>query len=590
MEQINGYLQSLISASAYELHFEPNKSPFILSDHGVIEVSPTPLSGANISQLIFPIIPADAKQKLPNQPEIEFSYNNPTGNFGFVVKKSPAGFHVIVKPLEGSPDSGIGLSHFNTPAVENSSYQEPAMTAQNNSFFSVTSGDIPPAGGPATNDNKPPRRTSLDNIFESSSLEATANGTYETLADTSIADEIVPLDDYYFSQPEPAPVPAPSAPAPPVSVDEPASFVYEQSPAAARRMDVLFRKMAECGASDLHMSVSMPPMMRKDGRVMPLPCDENTINADGMRELLTSIMPSKNQEEFSERHDTDFAYEIKDLARFRCNIFMDRKGMGGVFRLIPTKILTAEQLNLPPAVLELCNLSKGLVVVTGPTGSGKSTTLAAMMDHLNERREDHVITIEDPIEFVHENKKCLVNQREVFNHTDSFKDALRAALREDPDILLVGEMRDLETIAIAIETAETGHLVFGTLHTTTAASTVDRIIDQFPADRQQQIRVMLSESLKGVIAQTLLPKKGGGRVAALEILIVTPAISNLIREGKTYQIASSMQTGKNIGMALLNESMIDLVKKGIVEAKDAYVKAVDKTGFEMLLTRNNLKM
>ena len=591
MEQINGYLQSLISASAYELHFEPNKSPFILSDHGVIEVSPTPLSGANISQLIFPIIPADAKQKLPNQPEIEFSYNNPTGNFGFVVKKSPAGFHVIVKPLEGSPDSGIGLSHFNTPAVENSSYQEPDMPAQNNPFFSVTSGDISPAGGPATNDNKPPRRTSLDNIFESSSLEATANGTYETLADTSIADEIVPLDDYYFSQPEPAPTPtAPSATAPPISVDEPASFVYEQDPSAARRMDVLFKKMAECGASDLHMSVSMPPMMRKDGRVMSLPCDENTLNADAMKVLLTSIMPRKNQEEFSERHDTDFAYEIKDLARFRCNIFMDRKGMGGVFRLIPTKILTAEQLNLPPAVLELCNLSKGLVVVTGPTGSGKSTTLAAMMDHLNDRREDHVITIEDPIEFVHENKKCLVNQREVFNHTDSFKDALRAALREDPDILLVGEMRDLETIAIAIETAETGHLVFGTLHTTTAASTVDRIIDQFPADRQQQIRVMLSESLKGVIAQTLLPKKGGGRVAALEILIVTPAISNLIREGKTYQIASSMQTGKNIGMALLNESMIDLVKKGIVEAKDAYVKAVDKTGFEMLLTRNNLKM
>jgi twitching motility protein PilT len=590
MEQINGYLQSLISASAYELHFEPNKSPFILSDHGVIEVSPTPLSGANISQLIFPIIPAEAKQKLPNQPEIEFSYNNPTGNFGFVVKKSPAGFHVIVKPLEAAPDSGIGLSTFGSPAFENTSYQEPDMPAQNNSVFSVTSGDIPTTAAPSIGDDKPPRRTSLDNIFESSSLEATTNSTFDTFADTSIQDDLVPLDDYYFSQPELAPVvpaaPAASAPA----IEVPASYAFESSPAAARRMDALFAKMAECGASDLHMSVSMPPMMRKDGRVMTLPCDENTLNAGAMKELLTSIMPGKNQEEFHERHDTDFAYEIKDLARFRCNIFMDRKGMGGVFRLIPTKILTAEQLNLPPAILELCNLSKGLVVVTGPTGSGKSTTLAAMMDYLNDRREDHVITIEDPIEFVHENKKCLVNQREVYNHTDSFKDALRAALREDPDVLLVGEMRDLETISIAIETAETGHLVFGTLHTTTAASTVDRIIDQFPADRQQQIRVMLSESLKGVIAQTLLPKKGGGRVAALEILIVTPAISNLIREGKTYQIGSSMQTGKNIGMALLNESMIDLVKKGIVEAKDAYIKAVDKTGFEMLLTRNNLKM
>jgi twitching motility protein PilT len=230
------------------------------------------------------------------------------------------------------------------------------------------------------------------------------------------------------------------------------------------------------------------------------------------------------------------------------------------------------------------------VVVTGPTGSGKSTTLCAMIDHINKNREDHIITIEDPIEFVHENNKCLVNQREVHNHTDSFKDALRAALREDPDILLVGEMRDLETISIAIETAETGHLVFGTLHTTTAASTVDRIIDQFPADRQQQIRVMLSESLKGVIAQTLLPKKGGGRVAALEVLIVTPAISNLIREGKTFQIPSAMQTGKNHGMVMLNDALYEHVQAGRVEPRDAYVKAVDKTGFETLLNRGGYKL
>jgi twitching motility protein PilT len=301
-------------------------------------------------------------------------------------------------------------------------------------------------------------------------------------------------------------------------------------------------------------------------------------------------MPEKNQEEFERRHDTDFAYEIKGLARFRANIFMDRKGMGGVFRIIPDKILTAQDLGLSEAILKLCELSKGLVVVTGPTGSGKSTTLCAMVDHINQNRDDHLITIEDPIEFVHDNKKCLVNQREVHNHTDSFKDALRAALREDPDILLVGEMRDLETISIAIETAETGHLVFGTLHTTTAASTVDRIIDQFPADRQQQIRVMLSESLKGVIAQTLLPKKGGGRIAALEVLIVTPAISNLIREGKTFQIPSAMQTGKQHGMVLLNDALLNLVQKGLVEAKDAYIKAVDKTGFEMALNRVGLKM
>jgi pilus retraction protein PilT len=372
-----------------------------------------------------------------------------------------------------------------------------------------------------------------------------------------------------------------------------AAAVFEQAranPRARASMDSLFHQMAELGASDLHMSVSMPPMVRKDGKMQKLDLNAPQLSADEMKTLLTSIMPSKNQEEFERRKDTDFAYEIPELARFRANIFADRKGMGGVFRIIPTKILTAEQLGLSPAIMSLCNLSKGLVVVTGPTGSGKSTTLCAMVDHINKSREDHIITIEDPIEFTHENQSCLVNQREVHNHTDSFKDALRAALREDPDILLVGEMRDLETVSIAIETAETGHLVFGTLHTTTACSTVDRIIDQFPADRQQQIRVMLSESLKGVISQTLLPKKGGGRIAALEVLIVTPAISNLIREGKTFQIPSAMQTGKQLGMVVLNDALFALVQKGLVEPRDAYIKAVDKPGFESMLTRNNMRM
>jgi twitching motility protein PilT len=264
---------------------------------------------------------------------------------------------------------------------------------------------------------------------------------------------------------------------------------------------------------------------------------------------------------------------------------MDRKGRGAVFRVIPSKILTAEDLGLSQAILQLCRLNKGLVLVTGPTGSGKSTTLCAMVDYINRTRDDHIITIEDPIEFVHENKKCLINQREVHTHTDSFKDALRAALREDPDILLVGEMRDLETVAIAIETAETGHLVFGTLHTTTAASTVDRVIDQFPTDRQAQIRIMLSESLKGVIAQTLCKKIGGGRVAALEVLIATGAVSNLIREGKTFQLPSMMQVGKAQGMVSLNDALMELVTKKLVEPQEAYTKAVDKTNFESLLKR-----
>src|SRR5436190_743287 len=266
------------------------------------------------------------------------------------------------------------------------------------------------------------------------------------------------------------------------------------------------------------------------------------------------------------------------LARFRVNAARDRKGPMAVFRVIPAQVVSVEQLNISKEVQQLCYLTKGLVLVTGPTGSGKSTPLCALADLINRTRTDHIITIEDPIEFVHENKKCVITQRQVGVHTDSFKRALRSALREDPDIVLVGEMRDLETIAIAIETAETGHLVFGTLHTTTAASTVDRIIDQFPADRQSQIRVMLSESLKGVIAQTLCKKLGGGRVAAREILLTTPAISNLIREGKTFQIPSIIQTSKQLGMLTLNDALLDLVEKKEVSPDEAYMKSAERAG------------
>ena len=350
-------------------------------------------------------------------------------------------------------------------------------------------------------------------------------------------------------------------------------------------IDVLFRLMCEAGASDLHLSVGTPPLIRKDGGIQPLDAAAPALDPAAVVRLLDPIMPEKNKQEFSERHDTDFAYEIAGLARFRANVFMDRKGRGGVFRVIPSDILTAEKLGLSQAILTLCKLNKGLVVVTGPTGSGKSTTLCGMIDYINRTRKDHIITIEDPIEFVHENKSCAINQREVHNHTMSFKNALRAALREDPDIILVGEMRDLETVAIAIETAETGHLVFGTLHTTTAASTVDRVIDQFPADRQSQIRIMLSESLKGVISQTLCKKIGGGRVAALEVLIVTPAVSNLIREAKTFQIQSMMQVGKAVGMVTLNDALMDLVAKKLITPEECYAKAIDKAGIDMQLKR-----
>ena len=350
---------------------------------------------------------------------------------------------------------------------------------------------------------------------------------------------------------------------------------------ARAAMEVLFRVLVDSGASDLHLRSGEPPLLRRHGELVRE--GQAAIPAERLETMLVAIMTPKEIAEYKEGGDTDWAYEIEGLARFRCNAARDRHGPMAVFRIIPTSVRTADEMGLSREVQNLCYLTKGLVVVTGPTGSGKSTTLAALVDLINRTRTDHIITIEDPIEFVHPSKKCLVTQRQVGLHTRSFKHALRAALREDPDIILVGEMRDLETVSIAIETAETGHLVFGTLHTTTAASTIDRIIDQFPADRQSQVRVMLSESLRGVIAQTLCKKVGGGRVAAREVLLSIPAVSNLIREGKTFQIPSIMQTNRKVGMITLNDALIELVDGKQVESKEAYMKAVDKAGFAALL-------
>lgn len=351
-------------------------------------------------------------------------------------------------------------------------------------------------------------------------------------------------------------------------------------------IDGFLREMVQMKASDMHLTVGQPVIYRVHGDIVRLSSDQ--LSADMMRDLLLPTMPKRNHDEFARIHDTDYAYELSGIGRFRVNIFRDRNGVGAVMRHIPSQILTAEQLGLSPAITKLCTLNKGLVLVTGPTGSGKSTTLAAMIDLINKTRKEHILTIEDPIEFVHSQQLCLVNQREVHKHTGSFARALKAALREDPDVVLIGEMRDLETIAIAIETAETGHLVFGTLHTTTAMSTVDRIIDQFPADRQSQIRVMLASSLKGVVAQTLLKKKTGGRVAAHEILVANDAVSAMIREGKVQHLANHMLTQKQDGNQLLNDALLKLVQDGIVDAHDAYFKAVDKNSFIVMARQRGI--
>lgn len=348
------------------------------------------------------------------------------------------------------------------------------------------------------------------------------------------------------------------------------------------QIDQFLKVLVQNGGSDLHLSTGSPPVMRVHGHMQRLKFRELT--PKDLETLIYEVMEEEWRIRFMAEQDFDFAYEIEDLARFRVNVFWQRKGLAAVMRTIPSKILTADDLKLPEAVRRFCMLSKGLVLVTGPTGSGKSTTLAAMVDLINDTRADHILTIEDPIEFTHPNKKCLVNQREIGTNTKSFANALRAALREDPDVILVGEMRDRETIELGITAAETGHLVFGTLHTNSAPKTVDRIIDVFPADQQDQIRAMLAESLKGVVSQVLLRLKGGkGRCAAQEVMVGTSAISNLIREGKIHQIPSIIQTGKKDGMQLLDQHIMEYLMSGEIDATEAYMRANNKAAFKQHL-------
>src|SRR5713226_3054750 len=329
----------------------------------------------------------------------------------------------------------------------------------------------------------------------------------------------------------------------------------------------------EQGASDCHLSSGEPPMLRIHGDLKKL--DIPQLTREEVHNLVYDIMSDAQRKTFEQTHECDFSFELSSVARFRVNVFLQRKGEGAVFRMIPTKILTLEELGMPPILKQICSREKGLVLVTGPTGSGKSTTLAAMIDYLNNDFEGHILTIEDPIEFVHPSKKCLVNQRELGPHTYSFANALRAALREDPDIILLGEMRDLETIQLALTAAETGHLVFATLHTSSAPKTVDRVIDVFPPNQQAQIRAQFAESIEAVITQTLLKKKGGGgRVAALEIMTGTTAVRNLVREGKVHQLPGTIQVSQKDGMQTMDMSLQGLVARGVVSKEEAQAKSM----------------
>jgi twitching motility protein PilT len=328
----------------------------------------------------------------------------------------------------------------------------------------------------------------------------------------------------------------------------------------------------EQGASDCHLSAGEPPMLRVNGDLKKL--DHPPLTKEEVHGLVYDIMSDAQRKNFQETCECDFSFALGDVARFRVNVFMQRKGEGAVFRTIPSKILSLEELGMPPILKQLCEKEKGLILVTGPTGSGKSTTLAGMIDYLNNTFEGHILTVEDPIEFVHQSKKCLLNQRELGPHTHSFANALRAALREDPDVILVGEMRDLETIQLALTAAETGHIVFGTLHTSSAPKTVDRVIDVFPPTQQAQIRAQFAESIEAVITQTLLKKKSGGRVAALEIMTGTTAIRNLVREGKVHQIPGTMQVSQKDGMQTMDMALQNLVAKGVVTKEEAQSKSM----------------
>jgi twitching motility protein PilT len=351
----------------------------------------------------------------------------------------------------------------------------------------------------------------------------------------------------------------------------------------AQRIDRFLRLMNDRGASDFHLTVGRPPMLRVSGTMETIRYRVLT-EADYI-DLLKPIAPERSWEEFVRSHDTDFSYELSGVARYRVNLFRQQRGAGAVFRIIPSKIMSIEQLGLPEPVKRIAALRSGLVLVTGPTGSGKSTTLAAIIDMINEGRNLHIITIEDPIEFVHPNKKCLIHQREIGTHARSFAEALRAAAREDPDLILVGEMRDLETITMALSAAEKGTLVFGTLHTNNAAKTVDRIINVFPSGEQEGVRAVLGETVRAIVAQQLLPKVGGGRVAALEILFGSPALGNMIREGKTTQITSMIQMGQKEGMVDMDTSIKKLLEAKKITPRAAYDKAIEKESFKDLLEK-----
>src|SRR5712671_1135157 len=539
--RLDPFVDVMLRERADQLYLLPDEPVTLIKDGKPRKVSKQPLTDQHIYALMVEVAPPEAADKIDQQSETEFDYAGANGLVRVRIVPEGGRLTAVISAIRRESQEKVAAAA-PSPAPAETTGKRPAVPQA-----------PPPPAAPAA-------------------AKPAASAQAATKAPRASVTAAAPMVDSPMSTPG----------------ELPGEFASSQYQAAEQKLGKLLRALVQSHSSDLHLRVGEPPMFRTHGEIARQQGAPLSVN--DLEMLVLSIMPERNRGEWKETGDTDFAYEIAGLARFRVNAARDRKGPVAVFRVIPAKVVTVEEMGLTEEVQRLCYLTKGLVLVTGPTGSGKSTTLCALIDLVNRSRSDHIITIEDPIEFVHENKKCLITQRQVHVHTDSFKSALRAALREDPDIVLVGELRDLETVAIAIETAETGHLVFGTLHTTTASSTVDRIIDQFPADRQAQIRVMLSESLRGVISQTLCKKVGGGRVAAREVLIATPAISNLIREGKTFQIPSIIQTSKKLGMLTLNDALLELAEKKLIDADEAYVRSVEKSGMVASLKAKGFKL
>jgi twitching motility protein PilT len=545
-------LDKLLAALAQSrmdcLVLEPGRRPSMRRGTEEHEITKTPLDGTVIARLLSEVAPVGEPPEGPDDGRWEFEHAADGRVFRFYGLRGPRGWLVSVShdPSAPAPPPRPAVKAAGRPSAARTA----AAAAADASLLADDLAVDPPAPAAAPGPASP------------------------------AASVMPPLGAAAAAPPPDRPAPAAGNPGGHPS-DNPGTHSPPAAPGAAGEIpDVptLLAETIDVGGSDLHLSCTQPPRFRIDGELTiaeryPSP------SAEQLERMLLAITPEANREEFTAGGDTDFSYEVVGRGRFRVNLYREMGGIAAAFRLIPYKLPTPEQLALPEIVQRIATFSKGLVLVVGPTGSGKSTTLAALIDQINRTRRDHILTIEDPVEFVHPSKSSLVHQRQVGLHTRSFVTALRAALREDPDVVMVGELRDLETTSIAITTAETGHLVFGTLHTTSAPGTVERVIEQYPADQQAQIRLMLAASLRAVIAQVLLKRLGGGRVAAFETLLVTPAISNMIREGKVFQIPSAMQTGRKVGMTLLDDSLLALVDKQIVHPAEAYRRANNKDDF-----------